>query len=205
MDLNPIVGQIFVALGALAVVLIGGARVLGWARIKLEVTRLEQKTAEENKETELIKRETASLQADAEREKNAAEQTAIFNTMVKDIMGRTTRLDDENKELRTQIAILLPLEGKVRELGLQVEIQMKDRDLVRNKHEQELHAANERASAAEEKLATAMQRIEELERKVKDMQDKLDAAGIRDTRELPVVPPQPPVSPDTLSDLGLAS
>ena len=197
MDWNAVLGQIIPPLIGLAIVVIsfatayiGGRSLVETHRAKKEASRLDAETAANNAKA-------TAAQAEAEKAKAQAEQMSIFNLLVIGLQGRTDRQEATINELTGKNADLLrrhdELETKFDALGEELENVKQSRAA----REKELEETRNRATNAEENLVTATKRIEELERKVTHLQEILDAAGIKDTREFQALQ-LPPDAPEEL-------
>lgn len=207
MDWNTILGQLVPALVGLAVVAIGGARVMGWARIKLSVVRLNKETADTTLEIKRVEAEARRLESDTERSRIANHVLESHISRMDRIEARYFKEVDRNNELEKrifdlqgQVATVIPLQEQVKDL----KNDLKQRDVVQDQlsqqHDKELQAANERAAAAEEKLAVALDRIRELEKEVQRLNERVKGVeqDIRATppTEMQAVRVEPELTPN---------
>lgn len=211
MDWNTILGQLVPALVGLAVVAIGGARVMGWARIKLSVVRLNKETADTTLEIKRVEAEARRLESDTERSRIANHVLESHISRMDRIEARYFKEVDRNNELEKrifdlqgQVATVIPLQEKVKDLGAQIETQTKERGIVQAQHEHELRAERAKLEAAEAKWAIERKqlqdRIAELSEEVQRLNERVKGVE-QDMRatpstEMQAVKTQPELTPN---------
>ena len=152
-------------------------------------------TSKQNAETARLNANAMTVQAEADRDKAEAarlqaesERSKMFNQLVDSVNKRAERYEARNAELEEKVAQIIPLEARVREMGLEIQLHMKDRDMVRDQHARELQAAEAKFEAAKLEWAAEKReleaRIEVLERQVSSIRQDIRATPIE---PIPVV------------------
>jgi chromosome segregation ATPase len=192
--LNTVIMPILVAVGALVAVIIGVAVVAFKGQNKIIES--------------MANRETARIEADANRTIATVKREEIFNGMVTTLQETVRRVEDKydalDKDYRKEVQrgnqqeeIIRDLHKQVTELPYlrqQVETLRKQVEGIqesRAQREVELLAANERADKAEAKLKVAEQRITELEAQIAAHDVRISVAEdiirITPTHDIPAV------------------
>lgn len=138
----PHIPGLLIGLITLATTYFAGRSLIQQASDKKEVARLNAESKERDAEAARHAAEAARQQADAERGK-------LFNTMAEGYMRRADNQDAEIRDLR----------GKLDKLGDELEAELKQRDIVRTQHEQELDAERAKLEAAKAEWAIEREQL----------------------------------------------